>query len=47
MAIYWVCEVIPLAVTALLPIALFPIIGILDSKAIAKEYLNVNVASVS
>ncbi|VDN52371.1 unnamed protein product [Dracunculus medinensis] len=40
MAIYWVCEVIPLAVTALLPIALFPIIGILDSKAIAKEYLN-------
>ncbi|GLH00222.1 Protein I'm not dead yet [Gryllus bimaculatus] len=40
MAIYWVCEVLPLGVTGLLPIALFPILGILPTKPTCSTYLN-------
>lgn len=35
MATYWCTEVIPLAVTALLPALLFPLLKVLDSKQVS------------
>ena len=40
MAIWWVTEAIPLAVTALLPVVLFPALGVINGKAIAATYFN-------
>uniref|UniRef100_A0A914NCA4 Uncharacterized protein n=1 Tax=Meloidogyne incognita TaxID=6306 RepID=A0A914NCA4_MELIC len=40
MAIYWTSEIMPLAVTALLPVVLFPLIGILTSKEVSHEFMN-------
>jgi sodium-dependent dicarboxylate transporter 2/3/5 len=40
MAIWWVTETIPLAVTALVPIVLFPALGVLDGKAVSEVYMN-------
>ncbi len=40
MAIWWISEAVPLAVTALLPIALFPLLGIMDGKAVSGAYVN-------
>lgn len=34
MALWWVAEVVPLAVTSLLPIVLFPALGIMDGRAV-------------
>ncbi|XP_013922741.1 PREDICTED: solute carrier family 13 member 5 [Thamnophis sirtalis] len=39
MAVYWCTEVIPLAVTSLLPVILFPMFGILESKKVCMQYL--------
>lgn len=40
MAIWWVTEVIPIAITALLPIVLFPLFGVMDGKEISNAYIN-------
>ena len=40
MAIWWVTETIPLAVTALVPLVLFPAFGVLDGKAVSEVYMN-------
>lgn len=40
MAIWWMTEAIPLAVTALLPMALFPTLGIMNGKTVAPLYFN-------
>ncbi len=40
MAIWWISETIPLAVTALIPIVLFPALGVLDGKAVSEVYIN-------
>jgi sodium-dependent dicarboxylate transporter 2/3/5 len=40
MAIWWVTEAIPLAVTALVPVVLFPFLGIMDGKVISSAYFN-------
>jgi sodium-dependent dicarboxylate transporter 2/3/5 len=40
MAIWWVTEALPLAATALVPIAAFPLLGVMDGKAISSEYVN-------
>ncbi|MEQ2209194.1 hypothetical protein XENOCAPTIV_026444 [Xenoophorus captivus] len=39
MAVYWCTEVLPLAVTALLPTVLFPALGIMESKDVCMQYL--------
>ena len=38
MAVYWVTEVVELAVTALLPLVLFPLFGVLGSKKVSTPY---------
>lgn len=40
MALWWVTEVVPLAVTSLLPVVLFPALGIMDGKAVSATYFN-------
>jgi len=40
MAIWWITEAVPLAVTALLPVALFPLFGIVDGKTVSSLYFN-------
>jgi len=40
MAIWWVTESIPLAVTALVPVVLFPAFGVLDGRAVSEVYMN-------
>ncbi|XP_077021411.1 solute carrier family 13 member 2 [Tamandua tetradactyla] len=40
LALYWCTEALPLAVTALLPIVLFPTMGIMDASEVCIEYLN-------
>lgn len=40
MASWWITEAIPLAVTALIPLVLFPLLGIVPGKVIATSYMN-------
>jgi sodium-dependent dicarboxylate transporter 2/3/5 len=40
MAVWWVTETVPLAVTALVPVVLFPALGVLDGKAVSEVYMN-------
>jgi sodium-dependent dicarboxylate transporter 2/3/5 len=40
MAVWWITEIIPLAVTSLLPVALFPLLGIMDGKDVSATYFN-------
>jgi len=40
MALLWMTEAIPLAVTALLPLVLYPLLGIASSKVVAGKYMN-------
>jgi sodium-dependent dicarboxylate transporter 2/3/5 len=40
MAVWWITEVIPIYITALLPLALFPILGVLDAGETATNYGN-------
>ena len=40
MAIWWMTEAIPISATALLPLALFPLLGIADIRAAAAPYAN-------
>ena len=39
MAVYWVFELLPLAVTSLLPVAMFPLMGIMSTKEITMFYM--------
>lgn len=40
MALWWVTEVVPLAVTSLLPFVLFPLLGVMNGKVVASNYFN-------
>ncbi|MBU8935003.1 MAG: SLC13 family permease [candidate division Zixibacteria bacterium] len=40
MAIWWITEAIPIPATALLPVALFPLLGIMKGKTVAALYFN-------
>ncbi|XP_041457062.1 solute carrier family 13 member 5-like [Lytechinus variegatus] len=39
MAVYWIFEVLPLAVTSLLPVILYPLLGVQDSDDVCRNYL--------
>ncbi|XP_068765926.1 Na(+)/citrate cotransporter isoform X1 [Struthio camelus] len=39
MAVFWCTEVIPLAVTSLMPVVFFPLLGVQDSKTVCFQYL--------
>lgn len=40
MAILWLTEALPLSITALLPLVLFPLLGIMPAKAVSARYVN-------
>lgn len=40
MALWWLTEAVPLAVTALLPVVLYPTLGIMSGKTVASVYFN-------
>ena len=40
MAVWWITEAIPIPATALLPVALFPVFGVMTGKAVAATYFN-------
>jgi sodium-dependent dicarboxylate transporter 2/3/5 len=40
MAVWWITEALPLPATALLPIALFPLLGVVDIGAATAPYAN-------
>jgi sodium-dependent dicarboxylate transporter 2/3/5 len=40
MAILWITEIIPLAITSLIPVVLFPLFGIMDGKDVSSTYFN-------
>ncbi len=40
MAIWWITEIIPLAVTALIPVLLFPLFGVMNGKDDSSTYFN-------
>ena len=39
MAVFWITEAISIFATAFIPVALFPLLGVLDAKQIGVEYL--------
>ncbi|XP_043231308.1 solute carrier family 13 member 5-like [Amphibalanus amphitrite] len=39
MAVYWMTEALPIQVTALLPVVLFPITGVLTTKEVCGQYM--------
>ncbi|KAK3592647.1 hypothetical protein CHS0354_034725 [Potamilus streckersoni] len=40
MAVYWLTEALPIAVTSLLPIFLFPVLGLMTAKDVSAKYIN-------
>jgi len=40
MAIWWITEVVPLAVTSLIPVVLFPLLGVMNGKDVSSTYFN-------
>jgi len=40
MAVWWITEIIPLSVTSLLPVVLFPLLGVMNGKAVSSTYFN-------
>jgi len=40
MALWWITEVVPLAATALIPVVMFPILGIMPENDVAPMYFN-------
>ena len=44
MAIYWMTEALPMAVTALLPIVMMPWLDVMGSKGLCANYLKVSIS---
>lgn len=40
MAVWWITEAVPIAATALLPVVLFPLLGVISGRAVAAQYFN-------
>ncbi len=40
MAVWWISEAVPLAITALIPVAAFPLLGIMNGKDVSSTYFN-------
>ncbi len=40
MAIWWITEAVPIPVTSIIPVFLFPFLGIMDTKSVAVLYMN-------
>jgi len=40
MAIWWILEPVPLAITSLLPVALFPLMSVMDGQTVSSAYFN-------
>jgi solute carrier family 13 (sodium-dependent dicarboxylate transporter), member 2/3/5 len=40
MAVWWITEAVPLAVTSLLPVALFPLLGVMNGQEVSATYFN-------
>ncbi len=40
MAMWWIAEIVPLAITSLLPVVLFPLLGIMNGKEVSSTYFN-------
>jgi len=40
MAVWWITEAIPIPATALLPVALFPVLGLMSGKEVCPHYIN-------
>ncbi|MCP4704321.1 MAG: SLC13/DASS family transporter [candidate division Zixibacteria bacterium] len=40
MAVWWITEAIPIAATALIPVVLFPLFGVMNGKEVASIYFN-------
>mgnify|MGYP006395555791 CR=1 FL=1 len=40
MVLWWITEAVSISVTALLPLALFPLLGIMDIKSVSSNYAN-------
>jgi sodium-dependent dicarboxylate transporter 2/3/5 len=40
MALWWATEIVPLAITSLLPLILFPVLGIMNGKEVSSTYFN-------
>jgi len=40
MAFFWMFELLPLPVTALMPVALFPLFGIMTTKKVSMTYMH-------
>ena len=47
MAVYWTLELLPLPVTSLLPVVLFPLLGVADTNSTAMVYMKVAVATMN
>jgi di/tricarboxylate transporter len=41
MAVFWITEALPINVTALLPVFMFPFVGVLSAGEVASVYFNV------
>ena len=40
MAVWWVIEIVPLGITSLLPVVLFPLFGVMNGKDVSATYFN-------
>ncbi|MDP7445315.1 MAG: anion permease, partial [Candidatus Poseidoniia archaeon] len=43
MGVWWATEAVPIAVTALIPLVCFPLLGVLDIESTAAPYANKNI----